>query len=88
MVAVRVRADDRGDALAFGRLQDTRYVLRISRPGIDNRHLAHPDNIGLRARMRKRRRITREHAPDERRQDLCSFIGRRVHDPHVARQSW
>ena len=85
MVAVGVGADDRRDALAFGRFQDAGNVLRISRARIDHRHFARPDNISLRACERERRRVTRKHPPDERRQDLRYFTRGRVHDPHVAR---
>ena len=83
---MRMRANNRDDVFAFGRLQDARYMLRISRPGIDHRNLARPDNISLRALISERRRVAREHAPDQRRQDLRGFIRGRVHDPHLARR--
>ena len=66
MVAVRMRAQDRAHPLALGRGQDRRQMLGQIGPGIDYRHLAPADDIGLRTGIGERRRIGRQQAAHQR----------------------
>jgi hypothetical protein len=66
MVAMRMRAHDCDDPFAFGRGQDRVDMVCQIRAGIDHRHLAASDDVGLGAGIGEWRRIGRQQAAHQR----------------------
>ena len=68
MVTMRVRTHDRGDPLTSkdaDKLMNMRRII-AQWTGIDHCHIAMANNISLRPCIAERRRIARQHPPDQR----------------------